>query len=76
MEKKDIFGTFGKWFILCLYFAWIISAMTSLGAFVGLLINIAINKDELILAVIISASAVGFVVGILAAEHRRRSDFL
>ncbi|MHC9511804.1 hypothetical protein [Kangiella sp. M94] len=76
MGQRDIFGTFGKWFILCLYFAWIITAMTGLGAFVGLLINLAINKDELIAAVIISSTAVGFVVGILAAEHRRRSDFL
>ncbi len=50
--------------------------MTGLGAFVGLLINLAINKDELIAAVIISSTAVGFVAGILAAEHRRRSDFL
>lgn len=50
--------------------------MTGLGAFVGLLFNLAINKDELIPEVIISATAVGFIVGILAAEHRRRGDFL
>jgi len=76
MEQHGIFAFLLKTLITIWLWLWVFLAITLCGAFVGLMVNLAINQKEFYPIVIYGFTAIGFIAGLYKAESLRRKRAL
>lgn len=76
MKENSAFGTFARWFIGSTYGLRLILALTLLGGFAGVIINLTFNSEKLVPTIVYCGLGLGFVLGVVFALHRLRDEFL